>query len=156
MNVFFGEEIFCRHWNNSRTEKCRDARGSWKFQENPTPNIHLNTFIKICSISSFESLLLVIRLANWQMCFVSFNPPKDTPASTLRFSSLQRYLTILQNLEEICSFQYFFGRSCYYYEISHHNTAYKEATPLRLFFAIFTNGSSQPRSQCNFLEKALV
>ena len=97
----------------------------------------INTFIKICSINSFESLLLVIRLANWQMCFVSCNPPKDTPASTLRFSSLQRYLTILQNLEEICSFQYFFGRSCYYYEISHHNTAYKGSNPIEVVFHYF-------------------
>ena len=130
MNVFFGEEIFCLHWNNSLIEKCHDAGGRWKFQENRMPITHINTFIKISSINSFESWLLVIRLVSWQMCSVSFNPPRDTPALTSR-SPLPRYLPILQYLEEIYSFQYFFGRSCYYYQISHHNTVYKEATKKR-------------------------
>ena len=93
MNVFFGEEIFCLHWNNSLIEKCHDAGGRWKFQENRMPITHINTFIKISSINSFESWLLVIRLVSWQMCSVSFNPPRDTPASTSR-SPLPRYLPI--------------------------------------------------------------
>ena len=129
MNVFFGEEIFCLHWNNSGIEKCRDGGGSWKFQENRTAIIHVNTFIKICSINSFETWLLVIRLVSWQMCSVSFKPPRETPASTSRSSTLPRYLPILQNFEEIYSFQYFSGRSCYYYQISHCITVYKEVTP---------------------------
>ena len=130
MYVFFGEEIFCLHWNNSRTEKCRDRGGSWKFLENRTPIIHINTFIKICSISSFESWLLVIRLVSWQMCSVSFDPPRKTPASTSRSPALSRYFPILQNLEESYSFQYFFERSCCYYEIPRRNTVCKEVTPL--------------------------
>ena len=83
-----------------------------------TSIIQINTFIKICSINSFESWLLVIRLVSWKMCFVSFNPPRVTPASTSWSPALAGYHPILQNFEEINSFQCFFWRSCYYYQIS--------------------------------------
>ena len=94
MNLFFGKEIFCQHWNNFWIQKCRNAGVSWKFQENWMPIIHINTFIKICYINSFESWLLVIRLVSWQMCFISSKPPRDTPASTSRSPSFPRYLPI--------------------------------------------------------------
>ena len=79
MNVFFNEEIFCLHWNNSRIEKCRDAGGSWKFQENRTPTIHINTFIKICFINSFESWLLVKRLVDRCVLFLPTLPETLVP-----------------------------------------------------------------------------
>ena len=118
MNVFFDGDIFCLHWNNFPNWKM-----SWwgELVENSkkiTSIIQINTFIKICSINSFESWLLVIRLVSWKMCFVSFNPARVTPASTSWSPALARYHPILQNFEEINSFQYFFWRSCYYYQIS--------------------------------------
>ena len=112
MNVFFSDaEIFCLHWNNSRIEKRGVGGGSKKIQENQTTITHINTFIKIRSINSFKSWLLMIRLVNWQMCSVSSNPPKETPASTSRPPASPRYLPILQIFKEIYIFQYFFGRS---------------------------------------------
>ena len=131
MNVFFDEEIFCLHWNNSRIEKCGYEGGRWKFQENRTTIIHINTFIKIGSTNGCKSWLLVIRLVSWQMCSISSKPPRKTPSSTSRSPALPSYLPILQIFKKLYSFQYFFGRSCYYYhQISHRNTVYKEATLL--------------------------
>ena len=108
--------------------------------------IHINTFIKICSINSFESWLLVIRLVDRCVPFLSTlqktllpQPPVSQLTDVFRFfQPSQRHSclnlpisfakispNILRNLEEIYSFQYFFGRSCYYYQISHRNTTKK-------------------------------
>ena len=155
LNVFFDEEHFCLHWNRSQIEKCGNVVGPRKFQENRMTIIHINSFIKIGSINSFKSWLPVIKLVSWQMCFISPNPPRETLASTSRSPALPRYLPLLQIFLKNYSFRYFFGRS-YHYQISHQNTVYKEATPFWSFLAIFIDGSSQPRSQCNVLEKTLL
>ena len=106
MNVFFDEEIFCLHWNNSRIEKCGYEGGRWKFQENRTTIIHINTFIKIGSTNGCKSWLLVIRLVSWQMCSNSSKPHRKTPSSTSRSPALPSYLPILQIFKKLYSFQY--------------------------------------------------
>ena len=129
MNDFFDEEHFCLHWNHSQIVKSGNEESCPKFQENWMTIIHINTFIKIGSINSLKSWLLVMKLVSWQICSISSNPPRKTLASTSWSPPLLRYLPLLQIFKKIYSFQYFFGRSCYHYQISHWNTAYKEATP---------------------------
>ena len=83
--------------------------------------IQINTFVKIGSINGFKSWLLTIRLVSKQMCSISFDPLKETPASTSRSPVFPRYLPILQFFKKIYSFQYLFARSCYCYQISPEN-----------------------------------
>ena len=79
MSIFFDEEHFCLHWNHSGIEKCGNVGGSWKFQENRATIIHVNTFIKIGSINSFKSWLLVIKLVDRCVPFLPTLPEKLLP-----------------------------------------------------------------------------
>ena len=94
MNVFFNEEHSCLHWNHSRIEKCGNVGGCWKFQENRTAIVHINTFIKIGSISSFKRWLLVLKLVS-----APFLP--TLPEKLLRQPS---NLLLRQDISRVCKF----------------------------------------------------
>ena len=117
-----------------------------------TTIIQINTFITKDSINGFISWLLAISLVSWQMCSISSNPPRETPASTSKSPVLSRYFPFFANF--LKSFQHFFWRSCYYYQISHWNIQRSNHIPIAFCFS--TNGSSQSCSSCNISEKSLL
>ena len=97
-----------------------------KIRENRTTIIQINAFVKIVSINGFKSWLWMIRLVSEQMCSIFSNPPKETPASTFQSPIFPSYLPILKLFKRISSFQYFLGRSCNCYQISHQNIQWSD------------------------------
>ena len=113
--------------------------------------IQINTFVKIGSLNSFKSWLLAIRLVSSQLCSISSNTSRETLASTSQSPVLPRYLQFCKFFQKIIvsiiSLEEVIIIIKFLIEI------YKELCQL---FTIFTNGSSQPCSPCNVLEKSLL
>ena len=96
-----------------------------------------HTFCEIfTSLANFLKKLTDVIIDRQLTDLSRFSQPYQwVSASASRSPVLPRYLSILQNFKRICSFQYFFGRSCYYYDVSHINI--QRSNPMIVVFCYF-------------------